>query len=50
MIYNNDIDLELRDIIMRFVDLIDKKAHGEALATDEIQTMVDGFVKGDIPD
>lgn len=35
---------------MRFVDLIDKKAHGEALATDEIQTMVDGFVKGDIPD
>lgn len=35
---------------MRFVDLIDKKAHGEALTTDEIQTMVDGFVKGDIPD
>lgn len=35
---------------MRFVDLIDKKAHGEALTTDEIQMMVDGFVKGDIPD
>ncbi len=35
---------------MRFVDLIDKKAHGEALTSEEIQEMVEGFVKGDIPD
>ncbi len=35
---------------MRFVDVIDKKAHGEALTSEEIQGMVDGFVKGDIPD
>ncbi len=35
---------------MRFVDVIDKKAHGEALTSEEIQEMVDGFVKGDIPD
>ncbi len=35
---------------MRFVDLIDKKAHGELLTTEEIQEMVDGFVKGEIPD
>lgn len=35
---------------MRFVDLIDKKAHGELLTTEEIQSMVDGFVKGEIPD
>lgn len=35
---------------MRFVDLIDKKAHGGVLEKEEIQFMVDGFVSGDIPD
>lgn len=35
---------------MRFVDVIDKKSHGEVLNTEEIQNMVDGFVNGDIPD
>lgn len=35
---------------MRFVDVIDKKSHGEVLTTEEIQNMVDGFVNGDIPD
>ena len=35
---------------MRFVDLIDKKAHGESLTTEEIQQMVTGFVSGEIPD
>lgn len=35
---------------MRFVDVIDKKAHGEALSTEEITDMVNGFVSGEIPD
>ena len=35
---------------MRFVDLIDKKAHGNSLTTEEIQQMVTGFVSGEIPD
>lgn len=35
---------------MRFVDVIDKKAHGEALETNEINDMVNGFVSGEIPD
>lgn len=35
---------------MRFVDVIDKKAHGEALETAEINDMVNGFVSGEIPD
>ena len=35
---------------MRFVDLIDKKAHGDSLTTEEIQQMVTGFVSGEIPD
>ena len=37
-------------IIMRFVDLIEKKADGLSLSKEEIQFMVDGYVKGDIPD
>lgn len=35
---------------MRFVDVIDQKAHGEVLETNEIYEMVNGFVNGDIPD
>lgn len=35
---------------MRFVDLIEKKADGGVLSREEIQWMVSGFVKGDIPD
>ncbi len=35
---------------MRMVDLIEKKADGLALSTDEIRFMVDGFVDGSIPD
>jgi pyrimidine-nucleoside phosphorylase len=36
--------------MMRFVDLIEKKADGHALSKAEIQAMIDGFVKGDVPD
>ncbi|MGM9942276.1 MAG: pyrimidine-nucleoside phosphorylase [Bulleidia sp.] len=35
---------------MRFVDLIEKKADGFSLSTEEIKYMVDGFVDGTIPD
>lgn len=35
---------------MRFVDLIEKKADGQALSTEEITYMVNGFVNGEIPD
>lgn len=36
--------------IMRFVDLIDAKAHGETLTTAQIQEMVQGYVNDEIPD
>jgi pyrimidine-nucleoside phosphorylase len=32
------------------VDLIEKKKNGEALSKDEIHFIIDGYVKGDIPD
>ncbi|NLH62966.1 MAG: pyrimidine-nucleoside phosphorylase [Erysipelotrichaceae bacterium] len=35
---------------MRFVDTIEKKADGNALTKEEIHEMIDGYVKGDIPD
>ncbi|MEE1411812.1 MAG: thymidine phosphorylase, partial [Bulleidia sp.] len=35
---------------MRFVDVIEKKADGGTLTKQEIEEMVNGFVKGDIPD
>ena len=35
---------------MRMYDLITKKKHGEALTDAEIKFMIDGYVKGDIPD
>ncbi len=35
---------------MRFVDLIEKKSDGGVLSDEEIHFMVNGFVKGDIPD
>lgn len=35
---------------MRFVDVIDKKAEGQALTKEEIHFMVDGYVSGTIPD
>ena len=35
---------------MRFVDVIEKKAEGEALSKEEIQAMVADFVNGTIPD
>ncbi len=35
---------------MRMYDLITKKKHKEALTDEEIQYMIDGYVKGDIPD
>ena len=35
---------------MRMYDLITKKKHGEALTREEIGFMVNGYVKGDIPD
>lgn len=35
---------------MRMVDLIEKKKNGEALLKEEIHFIIDGYVKGDIPD
>ena len=35
---------------MRMYDLITKKKHGQVLTDEEIQFMIDGYVKGDIPD
>ena len=35
---------------MRMYDLIMKKRNGESLSKEEIQYMVEGFTKGDIPD
>lgn len=35
---------------MRMYDLITKKKQGEALAREEIEFMVEGFVRGEIPD
>ena len=35
---------------MRMYDLITKKKHGRVLTDEEIQFMIDGYVKGDIPD
>ena len=35
---------------MRMYDLIMKKKHGEVLTEQEIQFMIDGYVKGAIPD
>lgn len=35
---------------MRMYDLIMKKKHGEVLTEQEIQFMIDGYVKGEIPD
>ena len=35
---------------MRMVDIIIKKRNGEALSEEEISFIVDGYVKGDIPD
>lgn len=36
--------------MLRFVDLIEKKADGGKLSKEEIQEMVSGFTNGDIPD
>ena len=38
------------EISMRMYDLITKKKHGEALTNEEIKFMVEGYVKGEIPD
>ena len=35
---------------MRMVDLIEKKVDGGALSHDEIETMIKGYVDGEIPD
>lgn len=35
---------------MRMVDLINKKKHGEALSATEIDYIIQGYTKGDIPD
>jgi pyrimidine-nucleoside phosphorylase len=35
---------------MRFVDTIEKKADGGELSKEEIHEMIEGYVKGDIPD
>lgn len=35
---------------MRAVDIIEKKKHGEALTSSEIEFMVDGYTNGSIPD
>lgn len=40
----------MKGIIMRFVDLIEKKADGGVLSREEIKAMITGYVNGDIPD
>jgi thymidine phosphorylase len=35
---------------MRTVDLIHRKRSGEELAPEELQYLVDGYTRGDIPD
>ncbi|HRV72833.1 MAG TPA: pyrimidine-nucleoside phosphorylase [Eubacteriales bacterium] len=35
---------------MRMIDLIEKKVQGQTLTTDEIDFIVNGYTKGDIPD
>lgn len=40
----------MKGIIMRFVDLIEKKADGGVLSCEEIKAMITGYVNGDIPD
>ena len=35
---------------MRMVDLIEKKKNGEMLTAEEIQWMISGYTKGEIPD
>lgn len=35
---------------MRAVDIIEKKKHGEVLTSSEIEYMVDGYTRGEIPD
>ncbi|MBR3637109.1 MAG: pyrimidine-nucleoside phosphorylase, partial [Lachnospiraceae bacterium] len=35
---------------MRAVDLIQKKRDGQTLSDDEIQFLIEGYTKGDIPD
>ena len=35
---------------MRVVDLIEKKKHGEALTKEEINFLIEGYTKGEIPD
>lgn len=35
---------------MRIVDLIQRKRDGEELAVEEIQYLIDGYTKGDVPD
>lgn len=35
---------------MRMVDLIEKKRDGHALTKEEIQFIIEGYTKGDIPD
>lgn len=40
----------MKGIIMRFVDLIEKKADGGVLAREEIKAMITGYVNGGIPD
>ena len=36
--------------MIRMVDLIEKKKMGEALSNEEIQWMIEGYTKGEIPD
>ena len=35
---------------MRVVDIIEKKRMGQVLSETEIKYVIDGYVKGDIPD
>ncbi len=41
---------ESKGIIMRFVDVIEKKADGLVLSDEEIQEMIQGYTEGSIPD
>ena len=40
----------MKEVVMRTVDIIDKKRLGFELTKEEIHFIIDGYVKGEIPD
>lgn len=50
LVYNTSLGIDSEEKSMRMVDLIEKKRDGQALTDEEIQFIVSGYTKGDIPD